>query len=107
MLGINVNVKIDVKKPVSPIYFQHKNVCTHCGASGSLAFVDRFGRRIYREVNAFDHIECLNCGKNFSILWERDNNNKMLPSAVDNSVKTDFNNLLNFLDIKDSKVRDI
>lgn len=101
MLGIKVNLDVDVKKVSSPIYFQHRNECVRCGGRGSLIFVDRFGRECSREVNVLEHIKCKKCGKIFSILWEpKDGTNKMMPSAVDASVSTDFINMVNHLSLK-------
>lgn len=101
MLGINLNLSVDVKKVSSPIYFQHKNECTRCGSKGKLVFVDRFGRECRREINALEHIKCTNCGKLFSILWEpKEGTDKMMPSAIDTSISTDFMNLVNYKNIK-------
>lgn len=101
MLGINVNLSVNVKKVSSPFYFQHRNECVRCGAKGKLVFVDKFGRECSREINALEHIKCKNCGKIFSILWEpKEGTDKMMPSAIDSSVSTDFINLLNYNNIK-------
>lgn len=103
MLGINVNLSVDVKKVTSPIYFQHKNECVRCGAKGKLVFIDRFGRECTREINALEHIKCKNCGKLFSIIWEpKEGTDKMMPSAIDTSIATDFMNLLNYNKIKNN-----
>lgn len=100
MLGINMNVDIDVKKVVSPIYFQHRNECTRCGAKGQLVFVDKYGNECNREVHALEHIRCRKCGKVFSILWERkEGTGKMMPSAIDTNIAIDFNNLLNYCNL--------
>lgn len=102
MLGIDMNIKVDVKRVTSPIYFRHKNECVRCGAKGTLIFIDRFGRECSREVNALEHIKCKNCGKLYSILWEpKDDTNKLMPSAIDTSVSIDFLNLVKFNKLKE------
>ena len=103
MLGIDLTLSVDVKKVTSPIYFQHKYECTRCGAKGQLIFIDRFGRECSREINALEHIKCRSCGKLFSILWEpKEGTDKMMPSAIDTSVSTDFMNLINYGKIKNN-----
>ena len=77
-----------------PIYFDKKNICTHCGAEGTLIFIDRYGRQTKTDVHAFDHIKCSNCGEVYSIIWNREGTSeKMYPSAIDLSIKRDFVNI--------------
>ena len=96
MLNINVKVDIDVSKKQYPVYFEKRNVCVHCGAEGSLTFVDKFGRETKREIYPFDHIKCKACGREYSIMWQYDSDNPdvMYPTAVDPSIKQEFFNLL-------------
>ena len=102
MLDIKCNVNFDVKKVSSPIYFDGKNICTHCGASNSLEFIDKWGKVNREEIKAFDHIRCANCGKIYSILWKkRPNSSKMYPSAIDTNIFKDFMNIINS-DIKNN-----
>lgn len=108
MLGIDINLSLDVKKITSPIYFQHRNECTRCGAKGKLVFVDRFGRECTKEINALEHMKCRNCGKVFSILWEpKEGTDKMMPSAVDTSVSIDFLNLVNYGKLKKNGINEL
>ena len=101
MLGIDMNIKLDVKRITSPIYFQHRNECVRCGAKGKLVFIDRFGRECTREVNALEHIKCTNCGKLYSILWEpKEGTDKLMPSPIDTSISVDFMNLVRFNKLK-------
>lgn len=102
MLGIDVKLDIDVKKVNMPVYFPGKNVCTHCGATDSLLFVDKFGRESRKEINAFDHIICKKCNRLYSIRWDSDNNGNMVPSAVNPSISRDLNNLFNINSIKNN-----
>lgn len=95
MLNIGINLKVDVNQVQYPVYFEKKNICTHCGAEGELVFVDKFGKETKKEIHPFDHIKCRKCGRPYSILWQRDeDNNKMFPTAVDPSLKQEFINLL-------------
>lgn len=109
MLDLGVDVDIDVKKVRYPIHFEKKNICVHCAAQGSLVFVDKFGNESKKEINAFDHIKCKTCGRIYSILWQRDEDNdgKMFPSAVDPSIKRQFINLVNSSSIKKKGVKEL
>lgn len=93
MLGLNT-ITVDIKKFRYPVYFENRNTCVHCGAEGSLAFVDRFGNTYTKELAAFEHIKCRNCGRIYSIRWGRTSDGSMKPSAVDFSIGTQFNNFL-------------
>ena len=64
MLGLGIDVDIDVKKVKFPIHFENKNICVHCGGQGTLIFVDKFGRESNKDIHAFDHIKCTKCGFN-------------------------------------------
>lgn len=97
MLGINFNLNLDadVKETHYAFIFIGQNVCPHCGQN-SLKFVDKFGRETTTEVYPFDHIKCTNCHRRFSIRWMKDpKTGKMVPSAVEPSIKQEFNNLIN------------
>ena len=103
MLGLGFDVEIDIKKVHIPFHFKQKNECVHCGAKGMLTFVDIFGRAANKEINAFDHIKCANCGRMYSIQWEPDfskDPSKMYPSAVDPNVIKDFKNLISISNIR-------
>ena len=93
MLGLNT-ITVDIKKIKYPIYFEHRNICSHCGTEGSLVFVDRFGNTYTKELSVFEHIKCKNCGRIYSIRWDRNSNGDMKPSATDFSINTQFNNFL-------------
>lgn len=95
MLGLNVDFNLDLKETHYPIIFNGKNVCIHCGAEGLLVFVDKFGRETNTEVYAFDHIRCKKCGRRYSILWQRDDNGNMYPTADEYSIGQEFKNLIN------------
>ena len=94
MLGLNT-VTIDIQKIKYPVYFEHRNICVHCGAVGSLVFVDRFGREYDKELEVFEHIKCKNCKRIYSIRWDRANDGTMKPSAVDFGIGTQFSNFIN------------
>ena len=96
MLGLNMEVEIDIKKPKFPVYFKNKNICIHCGAVSSLIFVNGFGRATNKKsIDAFDHMKCTNCNRIYSILWEADENNELKPSAVEYNIGREFSNFMN------------
>ena len=108
MLNFKVSVDVDVNHVQYPIMFDRRNVCVHCGSEGSLTFVDKFGKETKKEIHPFDHIKCKNCGRHFSILWEKDNSNgKMYPIATDYGVKREFLNMISHTLIKDNKINSI
>lgn len=95
MLKNFISSIIPNKDHEQPFYFERKNICVHCGVEGQLVFIDRFGRETKTDVHAFDHIKCKNCGEVYSIIWNReDTSEKMYPSAIDRSIKTDFVNIV-------------
>ena len=110
MLGLGIDVDIDVKNVHIPFHFEQRNECVHCGGKGTLAFIDIFGRTTDKEVNAFDHIKCTNCSRVYSIEWAPNPDKdpkKIYPSAVDPSIRRDFKNLMKRADLKESGVREI
>ena len=110
MLGLPIDVDIDVKKVHIPFHFEQKNECVHCGAKGALAFVDAFGRTTNKEINAFDHIKCTKCGRIYSIEWKPNADkdpDKMYPSAVDPSIIKDFSNMVSKSKLRETGVREI
>ena len=97
MLGLPIEVHIDIEHKRFPLHFEHKNTCIHCGANGSLVFVDKFGNTSTKETsNAFEHIRCEKCGRIYSMKWEPMENdpNVYKPSAVEFNIKQDFKNLI-------------
>jgi hypothetical protein len=109
MLNIGVNINVDLKETQYPIYFEKRNICVHCGAEGTLTFVDKFGKETNKEIYPFDHIKCKKCNATYSILWQRDesNNNRMYPTAVDHSINKEFLNTIKYPFIKDKLVKSI
>ena len=106
-LSAKLNLTAEVKKTTYPITFDRKNVCVHCGAEGSLIFVDKFGRETNKEIHPFDHMKCRNCGRNYSILWKRDEETgKVYPSAVGMELKQEFLNLLQYKEFKENGVKE-
>ena len=102
MLNLSTNMSLGVKHVKFPLYFEHKNVCIHCGAKGALVFVDKFGRESTAEVAAFDHMRCRKCNRIYSMKWsptEKDPN-IYRPSAVEFNIKMDFINIVNSSNIK-------
>lgn len=93
MLGLNT-ISIDIHKIIYPVYFEHRNVCVHCGAEGTLVFTDKFGNEFVKELGIFEHIKCTRCKRIYSIRWDRDNDGVMKPSAIDFSIGNQFNNFL-------------
>lgn len=105
---INVDTNISIRKTEYPIYFEKRNICIHCGAEGTLTFVDKFGRETNKEIYPFDHIKCKKCGRTYSILWQKDStNNKMFPCAVERDIKREFLNLINQREIKKDGVKEL
>ena len=104
MLGLNT-ITVDIQKIKYPVYFEHRNVCVHCGARNSLVFVDRFGNETTKETAAFEHIKCKRCKRIYSIRWDRDECGNMRPSAVDFSIVTQFNNFLSNDSIANDGIR--
>ena len=94
MLGLNT-ISVEVQRIKYPVYFEHKNICIHCGAEGSLVFVDRFGREYDKELEVFEHIKCKRCNRIYSIRWDRDAEGVMKPSAIDFGIGTQFSNFIN------------
>ena len=100
MLGLDVNIDIDIKKVKYPIYFEGQNRCVHCGGQGTLTFVDKFGKETNKEINAFDHIKCTRCNRIYSIEWNRTDNAHMKATAVNPSIGTDLKNMFNLNTIR-------
>ena len=95
MLNINLNISVDISKKSYPISFIKRNICVHCGAEGSIVFVDKFGSETRNEIHPFDHMKCRTCGRNYSIKWERDEDtSKMYPVPVELGLKQEFLNLV-------------
>lgn len=93
MLDIDTKYKEDKNQVQIPIYFERKNICPCCGATGTLIFVDSMGRETKKEIYPFDHIKCKACGQNYAIYWQMDEETKkMFPSAIDPLFKKDFLN---------------
>jgi hypothetical protein len=108
MFNIGVDVNLNVKDVVYPIYFDKKNICVHCGAEGALMFVDKFGNKTRKEIHAFDHLECTRCGRIYSIKWQVDDNTqRMYPTAVDPSIKQEFFNLIQINKLKEKADKNI
>lgn len=101
MLNFSVNVNLDIKRTQYPIYFERRNVCIHCGGSGTLTFVDKFGNETNKEIYPLDHIKCKKCGRRYSIRWEKDpSNGRMFPIPVEREIKQEFINTINHIYIK-------
>lgn len=95
MLKITTNVPRS-GKPEIPIFYNRKNKCINCGAEGSLAFIDRYGKEARGEYKPFDHIVCKHCGEEYNIFWQKtEDSAKMYPSAVDSSTASNFTNMVN------------
>ena len=93
MLGINVN--IEVKDIVYPIYFDGINQCVHCGSKDTLELIDKFGHKTREVIHPLDHIRCSKCGRVYSIKWIRnEDTNKMHPCAVTPSIAQQFSNCI-------------
>lgn len=104
-LGVNLNVDIDLKEVHFPIYFERKNICVSCGETGTLKFINIFGRESSHEVHTIEHIKCSKCGATYSIKWSKDEETgKLYPSAVDKSMYTDFVNSFKNKGLKEKKL---
>ena len=105
---INVNANLSLKRTEYPIYFEKRNVCIHCGAENQLIFVDKFGNQTKKEIYPFDYIKCRNCGRTYSIFWQRDQENgRMFPTPVEREIKREFLNLMNRKEIRDKGVKEL
>lgn len=108
MLNLGVKINLELSEKEYPIYFERHNECVHCGAKKSLMLVDKFGNATTKEIHPFTHIKCNNCGRIFSIQWNRDNaTGKMFPCAVDPSIKKEFLNLINMKKINNNGMMEI
>lgn len=87
-----------------PIYFNKKNICVSCGAEKALKFINIFGKEASHEVHPFESLKCSKCGAVYSIKWERGEDDKLYPSAVDKSIIRDF---LNNFKNKDIKIKEL
>jgi hypothetical protein len=106
MMNLKLKVDAEIKKARYPFYFDRKNCCVKCAATGSLTFVDIFGHETDREIYPFDHIVCKNCGAKYSIKWLQDEEkNQLYPVAVDPSVRQEVYNTINTLNIRQNGVR--
>lgn len=94
MLGGLINVQTSVSKVTVPFYFKNKNICVRCGAEGQMVFIDKFGRETVKDVYPFENLKCKACGGVYSIKWEKGEDGKMYPSAVDPNLKQEFINAI-------------
>lgn len=94
MLGGLINIQANVEKVRVPFYFKNKNICVRCGAEGQMVFIDKFGRETTKDVYPFENLKCKVCGGLYSIRWEKGQDGKMYPSAVDPSLKQEFVNAI-------------
>jgi len=92
---LRAKVNVDITNVEYPIYFEKQNKCVACGCEGELTFVNIFGKETDKEIHAFDHIKCKQCGSVYSIKWDREpGTGKLYPSAIDPSIKNEFTNLI-------------
>ena len=82
------------KEPVYPVRFEKHNICVHCGSTGTLVFVNKWGKETKKEIYPFNKIKCTKCGTVYSIMWQMDDNGDMYPTAVDESFRLEFINCL-------------
>jgi hypothetical protein len=94
MLGGLINIQASVDRVHTPFYFEHKNICVRCGAEGEMVFIDKFGRETTKDIYPFENIKCKKCGGLYSIKWDKGEDGKMYPSAVDPSMKQEFVNAI-------------
>ena len=105
MLDLDLNIEVEYKKKIYPIYFERKNICVHCGGEGTLKFINIFGKEASHEVHPFESIKCSKCGAVYSIKWNKnEDDGKLYPSAVDKNITRDF---LNNFKKKDKKVKEL
>lgn len=101
MLNLKFDFGVSVSESKYPVTFHKRNTCIHCGADGSLEFVDIFGNKSNKEIHPFDHIKCKKCGRSYSINWEQEEDScKMYPVAVEPGIKQEFFNLVKYPFIK-------
>ena len=92
MINLDVKLNVDVKEIHYPIYFERRNICIACGAANALKFINIFGKESPKEVHPFDKIRCSNCNATYSICWDKEDDGKLYPSAIDPSIKRNFVN---------------
>ena len=108
MLNLDVNVGVEVRTIRVPYTFTRDNICSACGTEGSLAVVNIFGKEERTlDIHPMDYIRCRNCGFNYSIRWDPDEEGKMRPVPINRSIKAEFNNLLDYKRIKENGNTDI
>lgn len=96
MLNIDTSVYIDENEHSIPFYFDRKNECIKCGGKNTLRFIDKFDRETRDQIRPFDHIRCIKCNSEYSIIWNKDDNSaKMYPSINTKNICRDFRNLVN------------
>ena len=108
MLGGLININISADRVHTPFYFEHKNICVRCGAEGQMVFIDKFGRETTKDIYPFENIKCKACGGLYSIKWDKGEDGKMYPSAVDPCLKQEFVNAVgtayNFITKKEDTI---
>lgn len=78
----------------SPIHFEHRNECTHCGAKKSLQFIDIHGNICHEEINPLAHLRCKECGTVYNILWKFDEDGNAFPCAIRRSIQRRLINIV-------------
>lgn len=108
MLNINVDVDISVNKGLKfPIKLIGVNKCLHCGSEGTLKKVDIFGRPSVKDIYPLDHITCTNCNQDYSIEWKDNGTGELIPVPVDQSIKREFLNTMNYFKIRGKGQKEI
>lgn len=91
---LNIDINVDIKKTRYPIMFNN-NTCVACGATGTLKFLDIFGKPVTQEIHALERIQCMACGAKYGIHWVPDIDTKELkPIPTDYDAKIMFKNFL-------------
>lgn len=94
MIGLKSEATV-TRKNKFPIYFEHKNICVHCGAENCLVFLDRFNNEFTKELEVFERMKCKKCNTEYYIRWDRNKDGDMKPSAIGYNIPREYNNFIN------------
>jgi hypothetical protein len=93
MLDLGIKLNFEIQKIDYPIVVKKENICLHCGSRGTLRMVDKFGAITKKEIYPYEHIECINCKRIYSIDWREDaEKDRLYPVAVSPNLKSQILN---------------
>lgn len=74
---------------IYPVRFRN-NTCVHCGATDTLRFKDKFNNITKNPVYSVNNMICTKCGREYSIKWERESDEKMIPTCCSDNLILEF-----------------